>query len=79
MTRQEVIERLCLLQDEVSTHLNSYINAADCFCGKGGFWGTAGYSDEVGYCNEGISLEFIESAVSEKIAWEKFAAREPSE
>lgn len=72
MTRKEIINRLCLLQQEVSEHLDDYANtASDCFCGEGGFWGTLGYSDEIGFHNDGVSLEFIEAAVREKIAKRK--------
>jgi len=66
MTRQEVIRRLCVLQEEVSRHLADYDNAADCFCKKGGFWIGAYYSDAE-YRNDGVSLEWIEHAVRDKI------------
>jgi len=69
MDANEVIERLCSLQAEVHSHIG-YGFAADCFCGKGGLWGTEGYGGTVyeGYRNDGKVLEFIEAAVREKLA-----------
>jgi hypothetical protein len=68
----EVIERLCKLQEEVQNHINDD-GAADCFCRKGGFWHVKGYggTHEEGYRNDGDALEFIENAVREKINAER--------
>jgi len=70
LTRSEVIARLCRLQEEVSRHLGDYENAADCFCTEGGFWDSDSYSD-IEYRNDGVSLQFIEDAVLEKIDTQK--------
>lgn len=63
-----VAERLCRLQAEVYQHLPG-IEAADCFCGKGGFWNVDDYDGtwDHGYRNDGHALKFIEDAVREKI------------
>ena len=60
----DAIERLCKLQARVQEHLG-YDHAADCFCGKGGFWNSSDYdgSFENGYRNDGVAIEFIEKAV----------------
>ena len=74
MSAKETIEKYCLLQTRVSDHLNEYHKyAADCFCGKGGYWmGNSDYdgSRDMGYMNDMKSFEFIEQAVDEKIAKE---------
>lgn len=69
MEASEVIERLCKLQAEVCIQIGRG-EAADCFCGKGGFWGAEGYdgTHEGGYRNDGKALEFIEAAVREKLS-----------
>lgn len=69
MESTEAIERLCKLQSEVQERVIGYGHSADCFCGKGGFWGCDGYdgSFEGGYRNDGKAIEFIESAVREKL------------
>ncbi len=68
----DVIERFCKLQSKVADYLNEYHKySSDCFCGRGGYWinkenkydGTA----EMGFRNDMKSVEFIESAVAEKI------------
>lgn len=66
---QDIIDRLCLLQEEVFRHLGD-VNAADCFCGKGGFWRSDSYGGtfEQGYRNDGKALAFIENAVRAAIA-----------
>jgi len=61
MTRQEVLERLCALQEEVAGVIG-YEHSADCFCGKGGFWDLPNYSPG-DYRNDGVHLAFIEEAV----------------
>lgn len=69
MNANEVIERLCALQQEVVDRYIGYEVSSDCFCEKGGFWkceGDAG-TFEQGYRNSGDALEFIESAVREKL------------
>lgn len=64
MEAKEVIQRLCKLQSEVYEHIGQS-DAADCFCGEGGFWQTGEYdgTHEHGYRNDGKALEFIERAV----------------
>lgn len=68
MNADEVIERLCKLQQEVQEHLG-FDYSADCFCGKGGFWKAEGYGGtfEQGYRNDGKALEFIENAVRQAL------------
>jgi hypothetical protein len=59
MTRNEVLERLCLLQFEVANHLGEWHNPADCFCNK---------SPPVeNYQNAGKAVEFIERVVRNAI------------
>lgn len=60
----EAIERLCKLQTEVQYHLGNE-GAADCFCGKSGFWGAEGYGGTFaeGYRNDGAAIEYIERTV----------------
>lgn len=69
MNASDVIERLCLLQTAVAEHIG-FEHSADCFCGKGGFWGADRYDGTQmgGYRNDGKALEFIESAVRKAIA-----------
>lgn len=69
MDANEIIERLCALQQEVVDKHLGYGDSADCFCGKGGFWKSQGYGGtfEQGYRNSGKALEFIENAVREKL------------
>lgn len=69
LSAQDVIERLCTLQAEVSDHIG-HSSPADCFCCRGGFWSVEGYggTHRQGYRNAGLSLEFIETAVREKLA-----------
>jgi hypothetical protein len=66
MTHTEVIERLCKLQSEAAGHVG-HEYAADCFCGKSGYWDTKEYRPDRDYRNDGKALDFIESAVREKI------------
>jgi len=68
LSAEDIIERLCALQQEVYQHLD-YDKAADCFCGKGGFWKSEEYGGtfDQGYRNSGECLGFIESAVREKL------------
>lgn len=70
LSAKDVIVRLCMLQEEVSAHLDQYQHAADCFCGTGGFWRSDSYGGtfEQGYRNQGKSIEFIENAVRAAIA-----------
>ncbi len=73
MDAQQVIERLCELQEEVHSEMQMDETAADCFCKKGGFWHVKNYggtADE-GYRNEGEALDFIEAAVREKLSISK--------
>jgi hypothetical protein len=69
MNANEIIERLCALQQEVVDRHIGYGAGSDCFCGKGGFWKSEGYGGtfEDGYRNSGEALEFIEAAVREKL------------
>ena len=67
MTRDEVLQRLCALQEEVCEKALGYSHPADCFCGQGGMWSSPSYSDAQ-YQNDGIVLEWIESAVRDAIA-----------
>lgn len=77
MDATEIIERLCSLQEEVWKQINDGCDSADCFCGKGGFWGSEGYGGTFaeGYRNSGKALEFIEQAVREKLEWRKLQAQ----
>ncbi len=65
---KDVIEQYCLLQEEVATFFD-HEHAADCFCGKGGFWGSEDFdgSFEEGYRNDMEVFKFIQEAVREKI------------
>ena len=62
MTRNQVIERLCILQRNVSDVLG-WEHAADCFCDKA--------EHEYHYQNQGLSLEFIEQATRAALAQRK--------
>lgn len=85
MNAQDVIERLCKLQEEVWNVIDPEGDtAADCFCGKGGFWGpikgtdpslkmTYDGSEERGYCNDLAAIEFIELATREVLEQWKVA------
>lgn len=73
MTRDEVIQRLCLLQGEVHDKIVGYGHTADCFCGKGGMWASKRYSD-ADYGNDGVVLKWIENIVREAIAKQLSAA-----
>lgn len=64
MTRENTILRFCILQAVVSDYLNDWSNAADCFCHESCL-------DDEQYRNDGVSLQFIEDAVREKIDREK--------
>ena len=66
MTRDETMQRLCIIMGEAQDHLG-WDYAADCFCFKSGF-------SESDYRNDGKSVEFIEAAVREKIEREKLNA-----
>ena len=69
MNADQIIERLCELQQEVVDKHLGFVDSSDCFCGKSGFWGCEGYSGtfEGGFRNNGKALEFIEAAVREKL------------
>lgn len=69
MDANEIIERLCALQQEVVDQHTGYGMGSDCFCGKSGFWNSEGYGGTFaeGYRNSGAALEFIEAAVHEKL------------
>lgn len=81
LSAADVIERLCKLQAEVYERTSDGCNAADCFCGKGGFWGTKSYGGtfEEGYRNDGKALEFIERAVREALGKLSSSVHSPSE
>ena len=63
MTRDETMQRLCIIMGEAQDYLG-WDHAADCFCFKSQF-------SESDYRNDGKSVEFIEAAVREKIEREK--------
>lgn len=80
MNAADVIARLCLLQAEVSRHIDPESHhAADCFCREGGLWprgrsplkGDYDGTEENGYRNEGKSLAWIERVVHERIETER--------
>ena len=58
MTREEVIKRFCALSTKVMEKQFNYLIPADCFCGEKAFGGA--FDSEI--------VEFIESAVEEKLA-----------
>jgi len=64
LDRQDVLERLCKLQEEVFDSIG-YDHPTDCICKKGGFWKSKSYGGtwEEGYRNDGSVLEFIEKTV----------------
>ena len=66
MTRQEVLSRLCRLQEEVYIATGGYDYAADCFCKEGGFWRSKHYTPS-DYRNDGRVLRYIEKAVRKQI------------
>jgi len=63
MTRQQVIERYCLLSKKVATDVFRFTVPADCFCGDNKFAAENPayyqYSEDV--------IRFIEDAVNEKL------------
>lgn len=67
MTRQEVVERYCLLASDVWAATIEPIHPNDCFCQSGGFWGTGSYG-EADYRNDGQALEFIERVVRAELS-----------
>ena len=69
LTREEVIDRMCLLVNEAHDHMG-YDHLSDCFCGKGGLHLHEGYV-ETDYGNDGFVLEWVEAAVRAAIAEEK--------
>ncbi len=73
LSREQVIERLCRLTEEVCQEAIGHSEPSDCFCGKGGFWGTGLYDDSR-YQNAGKALEFIEEATRNAIAIRKLMA-----
>lgn len=72
---KEAVKRMCALNETVAAHLR-YEHPTDCFCGHGGFWGAERYDGTVegGYRNDGVTIEFIATAVAEKIQREKDGA-----
>lgn len=64
LERQEVLERLCKLCEEVFDVVGSG-HPTDCICKKGGFWASESYDGtwDGGYRNDGYVLRFIEKAV----------------
>lgn len=70
LSSQDVIERLCKLQERVSRHFKHRFSS-DCFCGKGGQWlwnKEYGGTYEQGYRNSGYALKFIEHVVHRRLA-----------
>lgn len=72
MTRQEVLNRLCELSEEIYRSIDPECQRPnDCFCGEGGFWTVERYAANPDrYQNAGHVVEFIEAAVREKLARE---------
>lgn len=68
LNADDVAKRFCSLMGSVQEALG-WSKAADCFCGRGGFWGTPRYGGtyDEGYRNEGEALEFIERAVRDAL------------
>jgi hypothetical protein len=68
LSAQDIVTRLCGLQASLYAELPN-VETADCFCQKGGFWGTENYGGTFaeGYRNDGVALRFIEEAVREKL------------
>ncbi len=70
MESKDVIARLCRLQSEVAATIGpAYQDAADCFCGEGGFWEDENYdgTHDSGYRNDAKALEFIEAVVRDAL------------
>jgi len=69
LTRQQVLEKLCHLQELVAHRLNSFSeHPNDCFCGQGGFWKSVYYSEDPSrYKNDGFVLRFIRRAVCNEL------------
>ena len=65
MTKEEVIERFCNLQKEVSDVIG-WQHAADCFCHL---------SLSGSYQNEGKALEFIEKVVRKELVLHKMQTK----
>ena len=63
MTRQQVIERYCLLSKKVAIEVFKFTVPADCFCGDNKF--AAEHPEHYQYSDEVI--QFIEDAVNEKL------------
>jgi hypothetical protein len=68
LSAQDIVTRLCDLQASLFAELPN-VESADCFCQKGGYWGTENYGGTFaeGYRNDGRALKFIEDAVREKL------------
>lgn len=66
MTRQQALAALCRLQEEVY-NTGACDGAADCFCGKGGFWSSPDYKTG-DYRNDGEAVEFIIAATRHALA-----------
>jgi len=74
LTRDQVIRRLCELQEEAA-EVVGYDQPNDCFCGHGGLWDVPDYAaDPSRYMNSGKALEFIEQAVRSAIAIHRLTA-----
>lgn len=68
LSANDVIRRLCLLQEQVAEKFR-HDHPSDCFCRMGGFWQSDKYGGtyEHGYRHDGFTLEFIENAVREAL------------
>lgn len=61
MTRDEAIARLCRLMADVNAELTGWDSAADCVCEA------AKLKDPARYRNDGVSIEWIETVVRDRL------------
>jgi hypothetical protein len=69
VNRDEVLQRLCALNEKVSEYFG-HRHPSDCFCGKGGlcrFNPSYDGTHENGYRCDGFVIEFLEKCVNDKL------------
>lgn len=68
MTRDDCIRRSCQLQALVAESLSDWQEPSDCFCNHSGPWTK---EREISFRHAGLTFDFIEAAILEKMNREK--------